>query len=67
MTDNNGKIKKELKKLKNIIAKLRNKFGNESIELIDTIKKKNALNQLDDVNEAIDKADSLEELKEIID
>ena len=61
MTDNNGEIK-----LRDIIANLRDKFGNESIELIDTIKKKNALNQLDEIGEAIDKADSLEDLKEII-
>ena len=66
MTDNNGEIKKELEKLRDIIAKLRDKFGNESIELIDTIKKKNALNQLDDMGDAIDKAESLEELKELL-
>ena len=62
-----GKVKKDLEKLRDIIAKLRDKFGNDIVELIDEIKKKNALNQLDDVNEPIDQADSLKELKEIID
>ena len=67
MTDaDNGEIKKELEKLRDIIANLRDKFGNDSIELIDTIKKKNALNQLDDVGDAIDKANNLEELKELL-
>ena len=61
-----GKVKKDLEKLRDIIAKLRDKFGNDIIELIDEIKKKNDLNQLDDVNEAIDKAESLEELKELL-
>ena len=39
-SDDNGKEKKDLEKLRDIIANLRDKFGNESIELIDTIKRK---------------------------
>ena len=57
--------KKGRKDILDLILKMKEKFGENSLELIDVIKEKDEI-QVDKITQAIEKADDIEELREKI-